>query len=145
VPPKKQKEEKISPELYRDLLQRVHLEKMYMDAVSAKVNRELEGEKAVSGGFDDDQIYQRTEGGFIVTHSGDLTLKVKRKIFIRIQTTYVLEYHTDVDLPDNFFEIFLITAVPVQVWPFVRQTYFDITSRMGLSPLTLPLRKVPTF
>jgi len=142
---KKQKRERISPQLYRELLKSVQLEKMYLDALSSKVNRELEGEKSVSGGFSDDQSFQKTEEGFIVTHTGDLTLKVKRKIFIKIQTTYTLEYHTDEDLPDNFFDIFLTTAVPVQVWPFVRQTYFDITSRMGLSPLTLPLRKVPNF
>ena len=138
TPPEKQ----LSPQEYFKYLERIQLESICLDSLTAKANRELEGGKGEAT-FDEKTKYKKYKGGFSIKHTGTLTVKSRNKNFVKIQTVYVLEFSTEIELPDGFFEIYMGTSLPAQVWPFVRQTFYDMTSRMCLPPLTLPLRVTP--
>ena len=139
TPPEKQ----LSPQKYFEYLDKIQLESICLDSLTAKANRELEGSKGLEVTFDEKPKYEKYKGGFSITHTGTLTVKSRNKNFVKIQTVYVLEFSTEIELPDGFFEIYMGTSLPAQVWPFVRQTFYDMTSRMCLPPLTLPLRVTP--
>ena len=139
TPPEKQ----LSPQEYFKYLERIQLESICLDSLTAKANRELEGSKGLEVTFDEKPKYEKYKGGFSITHTGTLTVKSRNKNLVKIQTVYVLDFATEIELPDGFFEIYMGTSLPAQVWPFVRQTFYDMTSRMCLPPLTLPLRVTP--
>ena len=134
-------EKQLSPQKYFEYLDKIQLESICLDSLTAKANRELEGSKGLA--FDEKAKYKKYKGGFSIKHTGTLTVKSRNKNFVKIQTVYVLDFATEIELPDEFFEIYMGTSLPAQVWSFVRQTFYDMTSRMCLPPLTLPLRVTP--
>ncbi len=134
-------EEGLSPREFRGYLEGIELVGISLKSLSAQVNDELRGERVGGVNFKDSQEYAQFEGGFKIRYTGTLSVRAKRKVFVKIQTVYELDFTSRADLPDGFFQIYMQESLPLQVWPFVRQTFYDITARMNLPTLTLPLRK----
>lgn len=86
---------------------------------------------------------QLEEGKFIVTHEYKLKTieKGKKKAGLKINAIYKLIYQSEIPITDEIFEVFSEISLPLHTWPYFRQFVHEMTSRMGLPPLTLDLLK----
>ena len=78
-----------------------------------------------------------------ITHIYKLMVKnpENRKKILGINVTYKLSYHCKEKFPEDFFDLFKDVNLPINTWPFFREFVSNITSRMNIPPLTLPLLK----
>ncbi len=58
------------------------------------------------------------------------------------ECTYQLEYSVQEPFTDEFFEMFRQTTLLLQVVPFIRELAANLTGRMYVPPLTLPLVQI---
>lgn len=132
---------KISPELYRALLGGVQIEEIGLTSCSAKFRRDKLGELLKISTKNSVRLLDRKERLFYLEHSYELVASSgPRKDFaLKIECAYNLSYRADKELPEEFFQIFMKRNVPVNTWPYFREFVHNITIRMGLPPLTLPL------
>jgi preprotein translocase subunit SecB len=66
----------------------------------------------------------------------------KKEKFFELKATYKLVYRSKVKLTDEIFKIFVKKNVPINVFPFLRETVHNCMYRAGLPPLLLPLVKL---
>lgn len=66
-----------------------------------------------------------------------IILKIKAKYHI----VYIL-HEPSIKISKSFMDIFRQMTVGMLLWPYFRQLVSDITSRMHLPPLTLPMKRV---
>lgn len=133
--------EYVSPEKYREFLDGIELEKIYVKEVFSQIEHDLLPE-SLKVNISDDTSYENTDDGFIITSKYSLNVKNKsRKIVLKISAAYVVEFLSETALTDDIFEIYKEYSLPLNVWPFFRELCNSITSRMNIPPLTLPLYK----
>ncbi|MBN1274657.1 MAG: protein-export chaperone SecB [Candidatus Aminicenantes bacterium] len=63
----------------------------------------------------------------------------KRKKVINIESEFCLVYKIKEGFDEEFFNTFKEINLPVNSWPFFREFVFNITARMNIPPLTIPL------
>lgn len=64
---------------------------------------------------------------------------------LSIRLTYHLIYvlsQAELEPSEELIREFLDRNVPINVWPFIRETVATLTAKMGLSPLILPTLKI---
>lgn len=133
--------EKISPEEYREILDGIQLENLFVKALKSQVDHTLFSE-GMTISIRDKASYSNVEDGFTVEHKYTLASKnEEKKTAIKIECTYVLAFSSENDISDEFFEIYKDISLPLNVWPFFRELVHSITTRMNIPPLTLPLLK----
>ncbi|MEF3087106.1 hypothetical protein ABQG71_17030 [Bacillus altitudinis] len=70
------------------------------------------------------------------------------KINFSLNLIYALQVDDDIDFLldlDEEIEYFAATNVPVNAWPYARETISSITTRMGLPSLVIPPFKIGNF
>jgi len=77
----------------------------------------------------------------LVTYNLLARSKGSRKAFLRIKCEYDLVYESAERLPQEFFEMYSKTSLPLNVWPYFREFVQSTSTRMGLPPITMPLFK----
>ncbi len=65
----------------------------------------------------------------------------KSKKFLTVKCAYRLIYSSEEEFTEEFFELFKARTLPVNSWPFFRELVNNITARMYIPPITLPLIK----
>lgn len=149
-PQKKPKKIGISPEQYRETLAGVELEDVRL--VRARV--ELKGDKAQGIGssipaglmidIESKATYEYlSEDLCRVVHDYILTARNPKnnRQFFKIECSFSLLFKSKDRMDDDFFEVFKEVNLPLNTWPYVREFVDNMTTRMHIPPLTLPLIK----
>jgi hypothetical protein len=58
---------------------------------------------------------------------------------LKLSTTMFAHFHADEESPSEHAENFANTEARLIFWPYFRQTVSDVTSRMYIPPITVPL------
>lgn len=56
-----------------------------------------------------------------------------------VECTFEAHFHTDVKAHEQFARRFASSEFRLVVWPYFRQFVTDVTARMGIPPVTVPL------
>jgi len=140
---KSQKKEKIDPKKYAEILRRVKLGEIYLDSCSVIHKREnLIKQKDLQVLIRDRASYEQSNGKIKVIHKYYLKTKKTEKekdVALEISATFCLIYFSDTHFSEEFFEIFKNTNLVINSWPYLREFVQNITQRMNIPPLTLPL------
>jgi len=143
VPETKQNKKQISKKKYREILSGLELRNLrIVDGKFSLKREELSPES-------DLKIWEKAsyeiepEGSVIIIHTYKISLinKENRRKSLGIECTFCLDYISEKGFSGEFFEIFKKHNLPINTWPFFREYVFNITSRMSIPPLTLPLLK----
>lgn len=139
----------ISPtKSYEEYLKRLDLVVLALENTACKLDRTLymklrrhpeRGVRSITAkseiiAFEDDHFDISTE--FLVT----VTDKETAKVGLSAQCTFRSHYHGKRPLSRDFSDRFAHAEYRFVVWPYFRQFIFDITARMYLTPVTVPLQ-----
>jgi preprotein translocase subunit SecB len=140
---KKSNIQAMPPREYNAILDQIQLQDISLEECSAKIRRDriAKADKIFLKG----RISYEKEGENLVRiiHKYELVASsdAKRDFALKISGIFRLSYSSKVPLPDTFLEIFIDRTVPLHTWPYFREFVQNMTQRMNVPPLTLPLLK----
>jgi hypothetical protein len=86
------------------------------------------------------QLYQAKRQVQPVACDFEFVSKTGNRVFLKIAVRYRLDFRSPQPFDQGFFEIFRAMSAPGIAWPYLRELTSGLMARMGLPPLTLPLR-----
>lgn len=135
---------KISPEEYRNLLDALELDTLYLIELSSKFNEDV---NSPSLKLDTNEKHSFLQEGSIlkIIYSYKLMAidESTNDPAIVISTKYTVRYNLtkDVSISKDFMSVFSELTLGMLLWPYFREMVSNVISRMGLPPLVLPLKK----
>jgi preprotein translocase subunit SecB len=133
----------IAPEFYRKILNGLELKNLYLTSCISSIDRNNIGTD-VKIKIDDEAAFSKSEKNEIeITqkYSIDAKNQTSKRKFLNIKCEYCFVYTSREDFTEEFFEVFKRANLPINSWPFFRELVCNITSRMYIPPLVLPLIK----
>lgn len=138
------KNNKISSEKYSEILSSIELSNIFLQDCTIKKfdvkpkagSIDLSIKTKFEFGQDSNKLYisakYKLEGILV---SGE----IKEKL-ISIAPCFTVTYikNKEIEIEDDFIEVFKKTSIELVTWPYFREFIQSTTSRMGLPPLTLP-------
>jgi hypothetical protein len=135
------KQYKLSPSEYQDVLNTVDLSSVWL----AKLDYNCELTKDVgpiSLNFNtDSHINNQGETDTIIACNFDLTGSAEGMEVLRIKGEYLLAFTAKQNFSEEFFEIFKDHSLNIMIWPYLRELFYNLTSRSNIAPFVLPLIK----
>jgi hypothetical protein len=137
-----------SEEKYKVFLKNVELFALGLDSIDARLDREgysvahaensLKIDKTIENSF---TLSEFTGEHFDVAASFVFTMQIENNLpFLRIALKYEAHFHWKDGLPSReHVERFAEGEARLIFWPYFRQAIADVTSRMYIRPITIPL------
>lgn len=136
--------QKISSEDYKRILSLIELKSVQLKDVKAEYKEENTSAELILN-FAEKLNYSQDERCLKILFNFQLKAKNKdtKTVPILINTTYVIQYDKidEVEITDDFIEVFHEMTLVMLLWPYFRELISNIIYRMNLPPLILPLRK----
>ncbi|MFA7421793.1 MAG: protein-export chaperone SecB [Melioribacteraceae bacterium] len=63
-----------------------------------------------------------------------------KDVFLKIEAKYHISFDVEGTVPEAFWAIYQKYTLPIQLWPYFRELVQNITTRMNIPSLTLPIR-----
>jgi len=140
---KSPEKKEIAPELYRKILHGLDLKNLFLTSCSSAIDRINIGTE-IKIRIDDNASFRKTENNEIeISQKYSLEARgqnSKRK-FLAIKCEFCLVFSSKEEFSEEFFETFKKANLPINSWPFFREFVYNMTSRMYVPPLTIPLLK----
>lgn len=135
----------LKPQEYQKLLRKVILNSISLVEIKTKFEKELLPNDSVLSVSVTDSYDMNLKSNPIYSCA---TLKIiaspgkikKSKSFLQIDAKYYISFNTDEDIPEVFWTIYQKFTLPNQIWPYFRELVQNITTRMNIPSLTLPIR-----
>lgn len=138
------KQPNISPEKYREILERIELKEIYLIESKSKVDEAnrapkleliIHDKNTFSTSGDELRVFSR--------YSFKAKAEDLAKPFVEIVVKFQLIYdiRDKVEVTKDFFDVYEALTLGFIVWPYFREYVQNILIRMNLPPLTLPMRK----
>ena len=133
----------ITPELYKKILYGLNLDNLFLISCSSTIDRTNLGTEIEIKVKDDASFVKAEQNKIQIIHKYSLGAinKPTNKKFLTIKADFCLIYSSEEEFTEVFFERFKNASLPINSWPFFREFVSNITSRMYIPPLTLPLIK----
>ena len=134
---------KITPKEYNRILEGLQPVIVSLESLSAWVDREnaFEMDTTLSAGCKDATFVQGGEN-VVVIASYRCRVRKGRKVILKIDATYRVEFSSEEPFSDEFFDTYKESSLQLLLWPFFRELVYDITSKMYIPPLVLPFQIV---
>jgi preprotein translocase subunit SecB len=131
----------ISTEQYGKIISTLELKNIFLSKLSSDGNYKAISEN-MQVKISDDAFFEYGNNIFTITTNYILQAKNQSdEIALEIKCTFILQYNSPQPITADFFDIYKKTSLPFNVWPYFREQVNNITSRMNIPPLTLPLIK----
>lgn len=137
----KEATEKIDAQEYSKLLKRIEIKDCYLKRLQSFCSSRKIGGRAAFNFNEDVGQFSVVEESASVEVKYSLEVNSDDLNVLQLNADFVLAYSVEGELPEAFFVIFRSYTVPLQSFPYIRELAHSLTSRMGLPPLILPLRK----
>ena len=133
----------IAPDLYRKILFGLELKNIFMTSCSCSINRiNLDPNMVIR--ISDEATFSITEKKeieVIQKYSLEARNQITKKRCLNIKCEYHIIYDSKEEFTQEFFDVFKKENLPINSWPFFRELVYNITARMYIPPLSLPLIK----
>ena len=142
--PKKKIKFDLSPKIYREILSGILLDHIYLFSLKVDFNDSLKPD-GIELKIKEKPSYILEENNLLITYEYELQgISTNDKIrFFKIKSIFKIIYSVEnpSDINDEFFEIFSHFTLEMLMWPYFRELVQNITSRMSIPPLTLPMKR----
>ena len=136
---------KIDPKKYNDLIKNIEILDIKLRQLSCKNSDDIfdmeESNKIKITIKSKVESIEKLENLLIFKKSFTLIGKSKNKTLLNIKAVYEIVYAKNKEISEEYIDAFANLNVPVNVWPFFRELCYSLTSRIGIQPLTLPVRR----
>lgn len=147
MPEKKSTVKQGSEPDYREFLRSVKLYIIALDEISTKINRDAywersKDEKAIVRTINAAYKADDVDGGhFDVLASFTIKLAARDddSSLLTLTCKYRAHFHANFDIKDSFAERFAKSEAKIVIWPYFRQLVSDVTGRMYIPPVIVPL------
>lgn len=134
---------KISPEEYRNIIESLDLDSLYLVDLNSKFKEEF-----VSSNFsleiDEKYTFEQESTILKINYIYKLSVKDESKegAAIKVQAKYVVRYNItkDVTISKEFMKVFSDLTLGILLWPYFRELINNTVYRMGMPTLVLPLK-----
>lgn len=134
---------KISPEEYRNIIESLDLDTLYLVELNSKFKEEF-----VSSNFcleiDEKYTFEQESTILKIIYTYKLSAKDESKedAAIKVQAKYVVRYNItkDVTISKEFMKVFSDLTLGMLLWPYFRELINNSVYRMGMPTLVLPLK-----
>jgi len=139
---------KPSAESYERIQKGLKLRTLYVKSFSGQINLEVvtKAVKALTVSISSTADFRyKPKDEVEVTQKWEVVARDKssKSECLNISVTYCVVLHSKERFTKGFFRVFERTSLPFNMWPFVREFVNNMTARMNVPPLTLPLSKTP--
>lgn len=135
----------ISPSDYKKILKQIELKEIALEACSLRTRRDKLSEgKSLKVLLSGDVSYEFVSNEIVLVYQEYTliaTALTKKDYAVSLQCTFRLRYYSQETLSSEFLEVFKTRNVPLNTWPYFREFVQNMTQRMNIPPLTLPLLK----
>jgi preprotein translocase subunit SecB len=146
----KQKKQKkilvLSPEEYKNLLSKIELIEVSLTSSNTSINLAKMVPESSSLGLPqisitDDIKRSKKKDQFQINANWHLTAKFEKddKDFMDITASFNVLLLGKCTLPNSFWKIYNKSTLPLIVYPYFREFVQNMTARMNIPPLTLPI------
>ena len=143
---KEHKTHKIAPKEYLNVLHDVELLKMGFLEIKSKLYPENLSDATIDVNTDNKVQINTVDKNKILaavdTYLINATIDKKKIFDIEIKLLAIFECRAE--LSKEFLDLFEKNTLKVIVYPYVRQTVQDLTSKMGIEPFIMPMWRVPS-
>lgn len=137
---------KISPEEYKKIIGGIDLVSISMKDSKSFLNIDLKAPSEISINIKDNTEFKiREEGEVLIFHKYfvDARKPESKSRYVQMEVTFLVRLVSKEAFTQEFFNIYKNVSLHLNTWPYFREFVNQITSRMGIPPLTLPLFKSP--
>ena len=132
----------LSNDEYSNLLEKIEIEDIVLIELEAK-RYPSNIENGMSFGVRHEPEFIKTEGNdFDIIDSYTITAKSGKKNIFRIRIKWLLNFTSEVEVNEEFFNIYAERSLILNTYPYVREIVQSITSKMDVPPLVMPLYKI---
>mgnify|MGYP001331164904 CR=1 FL=1 len=137
---------KMSPKKYLNTLGLIDVRQIVFTKIEAHLHLENFGTEEISMDVRNKVEFQVEEkqGGLIALDKYKFLGNTKNGSVFEIDLHIAAIVSTKMALNEEFFKVFEQNTLKVITYPYVRQEVQDLTAKMGLSPLSLPIWRVPS-
>lgn len=135
------KTKEISREKYRSILSGVELEELFLEDGKFYLKLENFSPESNIKIKDNATLESVSKEKVDILHSYTLIVidKKSRKYCLKIEGNFKVVFSCKKEFTQDFFEAFKRINLPINTWPYFREYVNNITSRMNIPPLTIPL------
>lgn len=132
----------IPPEKYHEILKGLELSDVFILESNFKIDRDKIGEGLQLKLRDAYSFKSKSKGKlvdmFSTFHLNGLN---RENEFFSVSCTFISVYHSDKRITKAFFDVYKDMSLRIMMWPYFREYINNVTSRMGLGHLVLPILK----
>jgi len=136
---------KISPEAYREILESIRLDTLYLIDITAKYNEEYIS-SSLNLDIKEKYNFEQSDGILKVFYTYNLTAKDDNfeKPAMNIKAKYVIKYDIikETTIKKEFMDIFSDLTISLLLWTYFRELVNNTVYRMGMPPLILPMKRI---
>lgn len=134
---------KLSPDDYRNILEGVQLNVIALEECSVKMRKGNMRPNLLISMNDKTKYELPTKNDAHIAHTYNLTgtSGSVKDYALKISCTFRLEYSSKAAFTEEFMEVFLVTNIAWNSWPYFREFIQNMTQRMNIPPLVVPLLK----
>ncbi len=135
---------KISPEEYQSILETISLQNIRLVQINAKLNEDFLGDNLTLN-LHEDYKFEQNNNELIFYYTYRLSIiGPDENPAVKITAKYRITYHieSNIRVPRDFVKIFVNLTLSLLLWTYFRELVSNLIYRMGLPPLTLPMKRV---
>ncbi|MCX8057524.1 MAG: hypothetical protein N3F03_07950 [Ignavibacteria bacterium] len=140
-----EKKQKISPEKYQKILEGLELVSISLKDAKCYLNTDVKfpGELGVTISSDEKfKVISNDEIQIVQKYSLDARKRNSKSRFLNVEATFLVKLKSKENFTEDFFNVYKEISLKLNTWPYFREFINNITLRMNIPPLTLPLFKV---
>ena len=135
---------KISPEDYRNILESLELDTLYLTELNSKFKEENVS-SSLSLNIEEKNSFEQDGSILKVYYIFKLTAvdEEKNEPVITLQAKYTIRYNIskDIEVTKDFMKVFSDLTLGMLLWTYFRELVNNTIYRMGMPTLVLPLKK----
>jgi hypothetical protein len=133
----------LSPEEYREYLEKTELESIALQSCSSKVRRDFFAESMKNSVSDKVSYELKDSRAAILLHEYRfiITRSTLRDYAVKIVAEFEVVLASDAEMTEEFLETFSRVNLHMNTWPYFREFVQNMIQRMGLPTITLPFLK----
>ncbi len=138
------KDKRPDPEKYREFIKAVELRNIKLIELNTRiVEKQPTSDDALKVSIKTTDEYKIFNDILIFYVNYTLAMKQSKKVVLKIKAKYDITYKLlkKIEIDEEVIDFFSKINLPLNVWPFFRELCNDVTAKMRISPIVLPLLK----
>lgn len=135
---------KLSPEEYREILNGISLESIGLKQSKTFINTDVKPPNEIKININDSSEFKLEADNLVSifqTYEIDARPPKSKSRYLHLKVTFIVKILSEKPFTEDFFNIYKEISLHLNSWPYLREYINQVSSRMNITPLTLPFFK----